>query len=226
MIVQIPNVLTKDEVLLVRKRIAKLEWIDGRVSAGHQSGKVKSNLQLQDDDPDVKSLSSLVISVLEKNPAFIASALPLKVFPPSFNKYENNGYYGSHVDNSIRMVKGTPERVRTDISATLFLSEPHEYEGGELIIEDSNANYSIKLEAGSLVLYESGQMHNVNPVLKGSRLACFFWIQSMVRSCEQRKILFELDNAIQKVSGLTDDHKTHVQLTGVYHNLLRMWSDC
>lgn len=225
MLIKIPDVLTKDQVLQLREKFKTATWIDGKESAGHQSIKVKNNLQLGLNDPLTHEAGMQIIDALEKNPLFISAALPLKISPPLFNKYENGGYYGTHIDSSIRQIPNTPHRLRTDVSATLFLSEPDEYEGGELMIEDLFGTYAVKLPAGHLVLYESGSLHNVTPVTKGARIASFMWVQSMVRNSQNRMLLLDLDSSIQSLTNQGVDTENITQLTGVYHNLLRMWAD-
>lgn len=225
MLLKIPDVLTKLEVAQLRSKFDTAVWVDGKESAGHQSIKVKNNLQLALNDPLTHETGMQIVGALEKTPLFISAALPLKVSPPLFNKYQDGGYYGTHIDSAIRQIPNTPHRLRTDLSATLFLSEPDEYEGGELIIEDSYGTYALKLPAGHLVLYESGSLHNVTPVTKGARIASFMWVQSMIRSSQNRMLLLELDTSIQTLTNQGADIDTVTQLTGVYHNLLRMWSD-
>ena len=228
MITKIPSVLTKEQITHIRTEFEKMEWIDGNVTAGHQSVQVKQNLQLNGSDPKVQEFSIKIIEILQQNPMFVSSALPLKISPPMFNKYTNGGHYGTHVDSAIRQIPNTPHRLRTDLSATLFLSDPDEYQGGELTIEDANGSYQVKLPAGDMILYESGRMHNVSPVTEGSRIACVFWVQSMVRSAEHRSILLDLDISIQTITQKAGNvsHAELVRLTGVYHNLLRLWGDC
>jgi PKHD-type hydroxylase len=201
------------------------EWIDGRVTAGHQSARAKDNRQLAEDSDEAIALGDLVRNALESTPLFMAAALPLKVFPPLFNSYSNGQSFGTHVDNAIRQVKNTPHRVRTDLSATLFLSQPDEYDGGELLVEDTYGVHTVKLPAGHLILYPSSSLHHVRPITRGTRLASFFWIQSMVRDDGERSMLFDLDMAIQRLTEDAPDHPSVVQLTGVYHNLLRHWAD-
>lgn len=225
MLLKIPDVLTKMQVTELRAKFENATWIDGKESAGHQSIKVKNNLQLGLNDPLTYEAGMQIIDALEKNPLFVSAALPLKISPPLFNKYQDGGYYGTHIDSAIRQIPNTPHRLRTDLSATLFLSEPNEYEGGELIIEDSYGTYALKLPAGHLVLYESGSLHNVTPVTNGARIASFMWVQSMIRSSQNRILLLDLDTSIQTLTNQGADTSTITQLTGVYHNLLRMWSD-
>jgi PKHD-type hydroxylase len=225
MLVQIPELLSAEQVSRFRQVLSNSEWIDGQATAGHQSAAAKSNMQLREDDQSAKELGDLILATLERNPLFMAAALPLKVFPPLFNRYRVGNSFGNHVDNAIRQVTGTPHRVRTDLSATLFFSSPHEYDGGELVIEDTYGLHSIKLPAGSMILYPSSSLHNVRPVTRGSRLASFFWIQSMVRDDGERALLFDLDLAIQRLSTDVPEHTSIVELTSLYHNLLRRWAD-
>lgn len=225
MLLQIPDVLMPDELARCRKSLDEAEWVDGRVTAGHQSARAKRNMQLAEDHPAAIELGGLIVAALERNPLFISAALPLKVFPPLFNRYEAGQSFGSHVDNAVRQVTGTSHRVRTDLSATLFLSSPEEYDGGELVVEDTYGVHSVKLPAGQLILYPASSLHLVQPVTRGSRLASFFWIQSMVRDDGERTLLFDLDTAIQGIGRDAPDHPSVIQLTGVYHNLLRRWAD-
>lgn len=225
MLLHVPNVLTAEQVAECRRQLDAADWIDGRVTAGHQSAKAKDNAQLPEDSPVARQLGQMILSALERNPLFLAGALPLKIFPPLFNRYAGGQSFGNHVDNAIRQVRNTPHRVRTDISATLFLASPSEYDGGELMIDDTYGSHSVKLPAGDLVLYPSTSLHRVQPVTRGARVASFFWIQSMVRDDGQRTLLFDLDLAIQRLGGDAPDHPSVVQLTGIYHNLLRRWAD-
>ncbi len=225
MLLQIPDVLTAEQVAECRRLMEQAEWIDGRVTAGHQSAQAKDNMQLPEDHPAARQMGDMILAALERNPLFMAAALPLKVFPPLFNRYEGGQSFGNHIDNAIRQVTGTPYRVRTDLSATLFLSRPDEYDGGELVVEDTYGLHSVKLQAGHLILYPASSLHHVRAVTHGERTASFFWIQSMVRDDSQRMLLFDLDLAIQRISQDASDHPSVVQLTGVYHNLLRRWAD-
>ena len=225
MLLEIPQVLSTEQVAHFRKTLDEAQWVDGRVTAGPQSMRTKNNMQLPEDSPVAADLGGRILSALEKNPLFLTGALPQSVFPPLFNRYEGGQSFGSHVDNAIRQIRGTPHRVRTDLSATLFLSEPDEYEGGELIIEDVYGVQSVKLPAGSMVLYPSTSLHHVRPVTRGARVSSFFWIQSMIRDDGQRTLLFDLDIAIQRIAQENPDHPSAVQLTGVYHNLLRRWAE-
>jgi PKHD-type hydroxylase len=225
MLLHIPDMLIGEPLQHACERLASAGWVDGRVTAGHQSARVKDNLQLPEDHPAARDLGELIMAALQRHPLFIAAALPLRVFPPLFNRYEGGQAFGNHVDNAVRQVPGTPHRIRTDLSATLFLSDPAEYDGGELVVEDTYGVHSVKLPAGHLVLYPSTSLHHVRPVTRGARIASFFWIQSMVRDDAERTLLFDLDTAIQRVSAVLPDHPAAVQLTGVYHNLLRRWAD-
>ena len=224
MLLSIPEVLTKEQVAQARQALKPAEWVDGRVTAGHQSAQAKNNMQVREGHPAGLKVGEMILDALGQNPLFISAALPSKVFPPLFNRYQNGQSFGTHVDNAIRQVPGTPYKIRTDLSATLFLSGPDEYEGGELVIEDTYGVQRIKLSAGHLVLYPSTSLHHVRPVTRGTRLASFFWVQSMVRDDAERSILFDLDLGIQRLERDPTDPSV-VQLTGVYHNLLRHWSE-
>jgi PKHD-type hydroxylase len=225
MLLQIPEVLSAEQILGCRKVLDSNEWVDGRITAGHQSARAKDNLQLAEDNEDARQLGNTILQALENNPLFMAAALPLKVFPPLFNRYQDGQSFGNHVDNAIRQVTGTPHRVRTDLSATLFFSNPDEYDGGELVVEDTYGVHSVKLPAGHLILYPASSLHHVRPVTRGARLASFFWIQSMVRDDGERSLLFDLDVAIQRLMSDVPDHPSVVELTSLYHNLLRRWAD-
>ena len=225
MLIEIPQVLTAEQVKSSRAKLDAARWIDGRVTAGHQSARAKDNAQIAENDPIAIELGDMIAGELERNPLFIAAALPRKIFPPLFNRYAGGQNFGTHIDNAIRQVGGTEHRVRTDLSATLFLSEPGEYEGGELVVEDNFGVQRVKLAAGSLILYPASSLHHVTPVTTGARTSSFFWIQSMVRDDGQRTLLFDLDMSIQRVTQAIPDDPSIVQLTGVYHNLLRRWAD-
>ena len=225
MLLPIPEVLTAAQIAEARQILDQAEWADGRVTAGHQSARAKDNMQLPEDSPAARRLGDMILRALEQNALFISAALPLRVFPPLFNRYQGGQKFGTHVDNAIRQVTGTPHRIRTDLSATLFLCEPDEYEGGELVIEDTYGTHNVKLPAGHLILYPSTSLHQVRPVTRGARVASFFWIQSMVRDDAERTLLFDLDVAIQRITGELPGNPVNVQLTGVYHNLLRRWAD-
>ena len=225
MLIQIPSVLTQEETTECRRLLDSSSWIDGSVTAGHQSKLAKNNRQLAEDDPTAIEIGQRIVAALERNPLFVSAALPFKIFPPLFNSYEGGENFGTHVDNAIRRSRFTGDQIRTDLSATLFFSEPDEYDGGELVIEDTYGVQRIKLAAGSMILYPASSLHHVTPVTKGRRLASFFWIQSMVRDDGCRTILFDMDTAIQRLAADDPSHSSVIQLTGVYHNLLRRWAE-
>ena len=225
MLIQVPDVLSADQVAHARRLLESADWVDGRVTAGSQSAKVKANEQLPESHPVARELGEMIVTALQGNGLFVSAALPLRVFPPLFNRYQGGHSFGSHVDNAIRQITGTPLRIRTDLSATLFLAQPDEYEGGELMVEDTYGVHSVKLAAGHLILYPATSLHHVRPVTRGARVASFFWIQSMVRDDGERTLLFDLDTAIQQVTQTHVDHPAAVMLTGVYHNLLRRWAE-
>jgi PKHD-type hydroxylase len=225
MIVHVPNILNDRQVTQCRELMHRASWIDGRVTAGHQSAVVKNNRQLAENSSETRELGEVIVAALERSPLFITAALPLRVFPPLFNRYEGGESFGAHLDNAIRQVPGTPYRIRTDLSATLFLSAPGDYEGGELVIEDVYGAHTAKLPAGDMVLYPASSLHHVQPVTRGVRLASFFWVQSMVRDDGQRTLLFDLDMAINKVSQALPNHGAVVELTNCYHNLLRQFAE-
>ena len=225
MLLPIPEILTAGQVIRARQILDQAEWVNGRVTAGHQSSRTKDNMQLPEGSPAACELGAMILSALEQNALFVSAALPAKVFPPLFNRYQGGQAFGTHVDNAIRQVAGTPHRIRTDLSATLFLAGPEEYDGGELVVEDTYGTHNVKLPAGHAILYPATSLHQVRPVTRGTRLASFFWIQSMVRDDGERTLLFDLDVGIQRLSGEGSGHAAAVQLTGVYHNLLRRWAD-
>jgi PKHD-type hydroxylase len=224
-LLRIEQVLTGEQVAHAREVMERATWVDGRVTSGHQSALVKENVQIKEGTPEARELGDMVLASLERIPLFISAALPLRVFPPLFNRYESGMHFGAHVDNAIRPVTGTPFRIRTDLSATLFLSRPDEYDGGELAIEGTSGAQVVKLPAGDMVLYPATSLHRVNPVTRGARLASFFWIQSMVRDDGHRTLLFDMDMAINKVNQTVPNHPGVVALTCCYHNLLRTWAD-
>lgn len=226
MLLHVPDVLSPEQVAEARRLLDGAEWVDGAVTAGHQSAKAKHNMQVPENHPVAQQLGETILRALQQNALFVSAALPLKVFPPLFNRYTGGQAFGTHVDNAIRQVTGTPYRVRTDLSATLFLSAPEEYDGGELSVEDLYGVHSVKLPPGHMVLYPASSLHHVRPVTRGVRVASFFWIQSMVRDDGERATLFDLDSSIQGLARDVADHPATVQLTGVYHNLLRRWADC
>jgi PKHD-type hydroxylase len=225
MILQIPDVLAPEQVAHARRLLDASEWVDGRVTAGYQSARAKNNVQLAEDHPVARELGDLILSALQRNALFISAALPLRVFPPLFNRYSGGQTFDNHVDNAVRQVSGTALRIRTDLSATLFLAEPEEYDGGELVVEDTYGVHAIKLPAGHMVLYPATSLHRVTPVTRGARIASFFWIQSMLRDDGDRTLLFDLDTAIQRLTVDMPNHPAAVQLTAVYHNLLRRWAE-
>jgi PKHD-type hydroxylase len=225
MLLHIPDILTAEQVAHCRQKLEQADWVDGRVTAGPQSALAKDNMQLPEGHPAARELGDLILTALQNNLLFMAAALPLKVFPPLFNRYRGGQSFGAHIDNAIRQITGAPHRVRTDLSATLFLASPDEYDGGELSVEDTYGLHTVKLPAGHLILYPATSLHHVSPVTRGARLASFFWIQSMVRDDGERTLLFDLDMAIQRLAGESPDHPSIIQLTGVYHNLLRRWAD-
>ena len=226
MMVHIPQVLTPEQVAHCRAVFQKAAWEDGRTTAGKQSAQVKKNLQLPEGSPAARELGDLVLAGLERSPLFISAVLPQRVFPPLFNRYEAGMDFGSHVDNAIRPILGTNQRIRTDVSATLFLSDPDSYDGGELVVEDTYGNHSAKLPAGDLIVYPSTSLHHVTPVTRGARVSAFFWIQSMVRADADRATLYQLDQSVQQLAAERGQNDAVVvQLTGIYHNLIRRWAE-
>jgi PKHD-type hydroxylase len=225
MLLPIPDVLTTDEVSQFRAALGRVDWADGRVTAGAQAAQVKNNRQITEDHPVARELGEVILRKLARNPLFTSAALPLKVFPPLFNRYEGGGNFGMHIDTAVRYTSLPPHRVRTDLSATLFLANPDEYDGGELTVQDTYGTHSVKLPAGHMILYPSSSLHEVTPVTRGARIGAFFWIQSMVRDDARRSMLYEMDTAIQRINRDVPNHPSAVQLTGVYHNLLRTWAE-
>jgi len=225
MLITIPDVLSVGEVAQARAKLDAAEWVDGKVTAGYQAQRVKDNHQLPEGHPVAVELGEMVLGALARSPLFMSAALPLRVFPPMFNRYTGGGHFGTHVDTAIRAMVTTGQRIRTDVSATLFLSAPEEYEGGELLVEDTYGSHSVKLPAGHMVLYPATSLHRVEPVTRGARVASFFWIQSMIRGDGDRSLLFDLDTAIQRLAVEVPGNTAGVQLTGVYHNLLRRWAE-
>lgn len=226
MLIQIPDVLTLDELNRCRQMLQKAQWIDGKVTAGHQSSLAKNNLQLAEDDKYARQMGDIIQNAVVKHPLFFSAALPRFIFPPLFNCYQHGGSFGIHVDNAMRKIPGTSQYMRTDVSCTLFFTNPDEYEGGELVIQDTYGSQSVKLPAGHAIVYPSTSLHKVMPVTSGARVASFFWMQSFIASDHQRRMLFDLDQSIQKLSGqLGNTHDQVISLTGLYHNLLREWSD-
>ncbi len=225
MILDLPAVLTPTQLSEARALLESAEWVDGRVSAGHQGARVKDNLQLPADHPVARQVGAMILKALNTNPLFMSAALPLHILPPMFNRYTGGQQFGTHVDGSIRTLPGTGQRMRTDLSATLFFAGPEEYDGGELIIEDTYGAKSVKLPAGHMILYPGTSLHRVTPVTRGARLCAFFWIQSMIRDDGRRSTLFEMDVAIQRLGSENATHPSVISLTGVYHNLLRQWAE-
>ena len=222
----VPDVLSKQDVAAFRGIMDAATWEDGRSTAGAQSALVKNNEQLPPAGDVARQLGEHIIAALTSNPLFVSAAVPLKIFPPLFNRYGVGHKFGIHVDNAVRGDHRTGMRIRTDLSVTLFLSEPDEYDGGELIVEDYYGSHTVKLPAGSLVLYPASSLHMVTPVTRGQRVASFFWLQSMIRDAHPRSLIFDLDTAIQElVERLGRDDDAVVKLTGVYHNLIRQWAD-
>jgi PKHD-type hydroxylase len=224
-LIQIPLVLAGDALASVRGELERADWADGRGSAGYLSAAVKNNHQLPDASPVARKLGETILRALDGNALFTSASLPFKVLPPQFNRYTNEQSYGRHIDGAIRQAAGSAQRVRTDLAATLFLTPPDDYDGGELVVEDTFGPRAIKLAAGDMVLYPGTSVHRVAPVTRGTRLAAFFWIQSHVREDSRRAILFELDTAIQRIATDVPNHRSLVELAGVYHNLLRAWAD-
>lgn len=225
MLLHIPNVLSGAETENFRQRLLAADWASGQITAGNQGARVKNNRQLPEDSVLARELGDTILARLERHPLFISAALPARVYPPMFNRYEGGEQFGHHIDNALRLLPGSGMKIRTDVSATLFLSEPDSYDGGELVIQDTYGQQQVKLPAGDLVIYPATSLHRVIAVTRGMRLASFFWIQSMVRDTSQRSILFEIDTAIQRLNRTVADGEALVHLTGSYHNLLRMWGD-
>lgn len=225
MLLEIPDVLTPDEVRSMRDALDAADWLDGKVTAGAQSAKAKRNQQLGETHPLAEKFGQRILQALAVNAVFMSAALPQRIYPPLFNRYAEGHDFGYHVDNAIRPISGTRERVRTDLSATLFLADPESYEGGELVVRGTFGNHAVKLPAGSVLLYPGTSVHRVEPVTKGVRLASFFWIQSLIRDDGRRAMLLDMDMAIQRLTQTGGDAEALIQLTGVYHNLLRQWAE-
>jgi PKHD-type hydroxylase len=225
MLLQLTAVLTAQELQTVRGRLSSAAWADGRLTAGYQSAPVKANLQVPQSDPGAQEASGLILRALERNATFVSATLPHHVYPPLFNRYMAGMGFGDHIDNAVRQIPGTPHRLRTDVSATLFLNAPEEYDGGELSIDDLYGTHSVKLAAGDMVVYPSGSLHRVQPVTRGVREAAFFWVQSMVRDDGVRAMLYELDLSIRDLTSQGADARSLLRLTGCYHNLIRRWAD-
>jgi PKHD-type hydroxylase len=225
MLLQVPEVLSAEQVKQFRARLDATSWVDGNVTSGHQSARAKVNEQLPEDSAIARELGEVILTALSRNALFFSAALPKQVFPPLFNRYREGMTFGSHVDSAIRTHASSRLRMRTDLSATLFLAAPEDYDGGELLVEDSYGTHSAKLPAGHLVLYPATSLHRVNPITRGARVASFFWIQSMVRDDAQRTLLFDMDMAIIRLGKDLPEHPGLVSMVGAYHNLLRMWSE-
>jgi PKHD-type hydroxylase len=225
MLLQIPNVLSPAQVRECRARLESAEWVDGKVTAGHQSSRTKDNAQIPEGHPVARQVGEVILQQLQRHPLFVSAALPLRVFPPLFNRYSGGQAFGNHVDNAVRQSATTGLRIRTDLSATLFFAGPEEYDGGELVVEDTYGVHRVKLPAGAMVLYPSTSLHHVTPVTRGARLCSFFWLQSLVRDDGARTLLFDMDRAIQRINQEAPHHPSVLELTGVYHNLLRRWAE-
>lgn len=226
MMLQIPQVLPKAEVARLRALIDAADWVDGNVTSGFQSALAKRNRQLPEDSPAAREAGATILAALERHPLFITAALPAKIFPPLFNSYGPGQTFGDHVDNSIRISRIDGSRIRTDLSATLFLTEPEDYDGGELTVDDTYGVHQVKLGAGDMILYPASSLHRVEPVTRGARVSSFFWIQSLVRDDARRALLFDMDMSIQRAAGtLGQGDPSIIGLTGAYHNLLRMWAE-
>jgi PKHD-type hydroxylase len=224
-LLHIKQVLTPGQAVEARARVERERWVDGNVTSGHQSAQAKYNEQLPEDSPVAQELGRTILAALEHNALFMSAALPKHVFPPLFNRYAGGMSFGSHVDNAIRVHAASRTRLRTDLSATLFLTPPEEYDGGELLVEDTYGVHSVKLAPGDVVLYPATSLHRVAPVTRGTRVSSFFWIESMVRDDARRALLFDMDMAILRLSRDAPGNAALISLTGCYHNLLRMWAD-
>ena len=225
MLLTIPKVLDAAQVARFRERIDAARWVDGNVTSGHQSAQAKVNEQLPEDCAEARELGEEILAALARSPLFFSAALPRQVFPPLFNRYGGGMSFGNHVDGAMRVHGPTGRRIRTDISATLFLAAPEDYDGGELLVEDTFGVHSVKLPAGDMVIYPATSLHRVTPVTRGIRVASFFWIESVVRDDAQRALLFDVDMAIVRLAQQGAEERSLVTLTGAYHNLLRMWGD-
>ncbi|AIF47404.1 Fe2+-dependent dioxygenase [Dyella japonica] len=224
MLLHIPDILDKAQVRAMRDSLDQGAWTDGRETVGHQGAKVKRNLQLPDASPLRAELGRIVLDALARNPTYHAATLPLRTLTPRFNRYEGGGQYGFHIDGAVMSLPGG-EQLRSDVSCTLFLAEPEEYDGGELIISDTYGEHEVKLPAGDIIVYPSSSLHRVAPVTRGARVAAFFWVQSLIRDDGKRRLLFDLDASIQALAQGNADAQALLQLTGVYHNLLRQWAE-
>lgn len=226
MIHHIPNILSKEQVAYFRQEMAKIDWIDGKQTTGSLSANVKNNQQLPANHPLTQQLGQMILAAVKQNSLFMSASLALDILAPYFNRYESGETFGFHIDNAIRWPQDAKRPIRTDLSCTVFLTEPEDYEGGELVIEDTYGYHEVKLPAGDLILYPSTSIHEVSPVTSGCRLASFFWLQSMIRDDADRYTLFNLDQSIQKLRlELGDQHAEVVKLTSLYHNLIRKWAE-
>jgi PKHD-type hydroxylase len=225
MLLHVPQVLSSDELTQVRTLLAKADWADGKITAGTQSAQVKRNIQLPEASGYAEQARQIVLKALSKNALFFSAALPKKIYPPLFNQYRDGMDFGAHIDNAVRTHAISGMHVRTDISCTLFLENPDDYDGGELVVEDTYGQQAVKLPAGDMVMYPGTSLHHVRPVTSGVRLACFFWVQSMIRDDAQRTLLFDMDAAIATLRQQHGDSAAVIRLTGNYHNLIRMWAD-
>ncbi|MBM5573410.1 Fe2+-dependent dioxygenase [Deefgea sp. CFH1-16] len=225
MLLHIPAVLDLATVKACRERLDQADWLDGRITAGSQSAKVKNNQQLANDEANAVAVRAVILAALAKNDLFFSAALPKRIFPPLFNRYGEGMGFGMHVDNAMRRITDTGEWVRSDLSATLFFSDPDEYDGGELVIEDTYGVHEVKLAAGDMVLYPSSSLHRVEPITRGHRVASFMWLQSMIKDGTERGLLFDLDRNIRQLRQDMGDTETAISMTGIYHNLLRKWGD-
>jgi len=225
MMIHVPGVLGADQVARCRDVMLKAAWVDGRVTAGHQSAQVKNNLQLPENSAEARELGNIVIEALGRSNLFMSAVLPKQVFPPLFNRYDTGMTFGAHVDNAVRGIAGSGMRIRTDVSSTLFISGPDDYDGGELVVEDTYGSHAVKLPAGDMIVYPATSLHHVTPITRGARIASFFWTQSMVRDESRRSLLFDLDMAIVRLGRDHPEHASVVELTSVYHNLLRQWAE-
>jgi PKHD-type hydroxylase len=225
MLVSVADVFTVDQIRRARELLDRADWVDGKVTAGFQSAQAKNNQQVPEGHPAAIKVGEMILAALSKNPLFLSAAMPFRVYPPLFNRYQGGQQFGTHVDNAVRQVPGTPNRIRTDLSATLFLTAPEDYDGGELVVEDTYGVKSVKLPAGHMILYPATSLHHVRPVTRGARVSSFFWVQSLVRDDGRRSILFDLDLAAQRIGRDHPGHPSAVQVIGVYNNLLRQWAE-
>lgn len=225
MMLHIPEVLSRDQVAAMRAALERADWTDGRATVGDQGAQVKRNRQLPETAPLALELGATILAALARNPLYFSAALPLRTVPPLFNAYAGGEHYGAHVDGSVRNVPGSLLPMRTDMSCTLFLCEPEEYEGGELVVIDTYGTHEVKLPAGDMILYPSSSVHKVEPVTSGTRVCSFFWLQSMVRDDARRTMLFQLDQTIQSLRARIGDCAETIDLTSHYHNLLRQWAE-